>query len=117
MKYVHVLFLMLIWILPIYLMTKAYLNMDRKEQQAFKSEFKNPLVRFVSGLAIIGLLLFSTGNIMTMEVLQHIGMIMIFICWFTISVISWRRKKIGFITSISLIMSGVIGMFVYRYLI
>ncbi|MDY0407414.1 hypothetical protein [Paracerasibacillus soli] len=58
-----------------------------------------------------------SGIILGAKWIQHIGVIKVFISWFTTSVVSWKRKKTGFITSIALIFLGVIGIVTYSYLI
>jgi len=117
MEFVQILFLILIWILPIYFMINAYLKMDEEKREELKSELRNPLILFVSGFVGLGVLLFSTGSISTVKLLQHIGMTMIFISWFTIIIVSWKRKKTGFITSVSLVLLGLVGIAAYEHLI
>lgn len=117
MVFVQVIFVMLIWILPIILSTNAYLKMDKDEKQKIKNDIRDPLALFVSGFSAIGLLLVFTGLISTVQVLQHIGFALVLISWFTTSIVSWKRKKTGFTTSIVLMLLGVFGMVSYSYLI
>ncbi|MBD1221901.1 Fe3+-siderophore ABC transporter permease [Virgibacillus halodenitrificans] len=117
MGFVQVLFLILIWVLPILFLINAYLKMDRDEKQEIKNDIKNPLALFGIGFIIIGLLLFFSGVILTVKKLQHIGAIMVLISWITTSIVSWKRGKTGFITSVVLILLGVMGIAAYSYLI
>jgi hypothetical protein len=90
---IQVLFLIAIWIIPIFLSRNAYLKMNNKEQTEFKNELKDPLALFGVGLIIIGLLLAFSGIILAVKFLQHIGAIMVFISWFTTSIVSWKKGK------------------------
>jgi len=113
---IQVLFVILIWIMPTFFLTNAYLKMDKEEQQKFKNEFKQPLALFGVGLIITGLLLSLSGIILAIEWIQHIGAIMVFISWLTTSIVSWKKGKTGFIKSAVLILLGVSGIATYGYL-
>ena len=112
---VQILFVILIWILPTLFMINAYLKMNKEEQQQFKSEFKQPLALFGVGLLILGLLLTFTGIILGIKWIQHIGVIMVFISWFTTSVVSWKKGKTNFSTSVLLALIGIAGLTTYGY--
>ncbi|APC47666.1 Fe3+-siderophore ABC transporter permease [Virgibacillus halodenitrificans] len=113
----QILFLIVIWVLPAILSINTYCKMDKKEQQELKNEFKNPFALFGVGFVVIGLLLFSSGYISSLKLPQHIGAIMVVTSWFTTSIVSRKRKKVSFVTSIALILLGVIGIAVYSCLI
>lgn len=117
MELIRVLFLISVWVIPIIFVTNTYLKMNKEEQEKFRGELKRPSVLFGLGIPVIGLLIFSTGFISTMKLLQHIGVIMVFISWLTTGVISWKKRKTGFITSAGLILLGVIGLVAYSYLV
>ncbi len=109
----QVLFVTLIWVLPIIFLT----NMNKEERQKFKSEFKHPLILFGVGLIIIGYLLLHSGHILENVLIQHIGAIMMFISWLTTIIVSWKKEKTGFITSAVLILLGVLGIAAYGLMI
>src|SRR5690554_5724188 len=111
------LFLISLWVIPIIFMMNTYLKMSKEEQEKFRVELKRPSVLFGLGIPVMGLLFFSTGLISTMKLLQHIGVIMVFISWFTTSVLSWKNRKTNLITNAGLILLGVIGLVAYSYLI
>ncbi|AIF42933.1 Fe3+-siderophore ABC transporter permease [Virgibacillus sp. SK37] len=110
----QILFLIVIWVLPAILFN---CKMDKKEQQELKNEFKNPFALFGVGFVVIGLLLFSSGYISSLKLPQHIGAIMVVTSWFTTSIVGRKRKKVSFVTSIALMLLGVIGIAVYSCLI
>ena len=112
---VQILFVILIWILSTLFFINAYLKMNKEEQQQFKSEFKQPLALLVVGLLILGLLLTFTGIILDVKWIQHIGVIMVFISWFTTSVVSWKKRKTNFSTSVLLALIGIVGLTTYGY--
>ncbi|MGE7024519.1 Fe3+-siderophore ABC transporter permease [Solibacillus cecembensis] len=114
---IQVLFVILIWVIPIILVTNAYFKMDKEERQEFKNEFKQPLALFGVGLIIIGLLLAFSGIILTIEWIQHIGAIMVFISWLTTSIVNWKKGKTDFIKSAVLILLGVLGIAAYGLMI
>ncbi|MEK4531596.1 Fe3+-siderophore ABC transporter permease [Solibacillus sp. FSL K6-1554] len=114
---IQVLFVILIWVIPIILLTNAYFKMDEEERQEFKSEFKKPLALFCVGLLVIGFLLSLSGNILAIGLIQHIGATMVFISWFTTSVVNWKKGKTDFIKSAVLILLGVLGIAAYGLMV
>lgn len=117
MELIRVIFLIAIWIIPIIFMTSIYLKMHKEEQVELREELKRLSVLLCVVFPVIGMLIFSSGFISTMKLFQHIGVIMVFIGWFAISVISWKNRRIGFIKSIGLILLGLIGVVAYSYLL
>lgn len=106
-----------IWVIPSILLTNTYLKMEKEEQQQFKSEFKHPFVFMHIALIIIGFLIANSGIILAIELIQHIGVIMIFIGWFVSSILIWRKGKISFIKSVGFIFLGILGIAAYTSLI
>lgn len=116
MKLIQTLFLIVIWVIPVFLLLKNYLKMDKEERQEIKDELKTPSILLSGGSISIGFLLFSSGIISTVKLLQHIGAVMVIISWFALSIISWRKRKTSLIVSIGLILLGLIGIVAYIYL-
>lgn len=98
-----------------FFMINAYLKMNKEEQQRFKSEFKQPLALFGAGLLVLGLLLTFSGIILVTKWIQHIGVIMVFISWFTTSIVSWRKGKTNPFKNALLTLLGVVGITAYGY--
>ena len=115
--FIRSLLLIAIWITPVIILTIIYLRMEKKEQEEFKNELKRPAVLFGLGIPVIGILLFFSGIISTLKLLQHVGAVFILISWFTTAFISWKKGKTGFSQSVVLIVLGMIGAGVYSYLI
>jgi hypothetical protein len=109
---IQVLFLIAIWIIPIFISRNAYLKMNNEEQ----TELKNPFVLFGVGFIVIGLLLGFSGIILALKFLQHIGAFMVFISWFTTSIVNWKKGKTNSVKSAALVLLGVVGIVVYSYL-
>ncbi len=114
MSIIQVLFLFLIWAIPIFLFINTYLKTDKEEQQEFKNEMKSPSFLLIGGFGCIGVLLFHSGNIATIKSLQHIGALMVFIGWFSGCIGSWKKsvKK-----SVGLMSLGVMGIVTYCVLV
>ncbi|WP_257125350.1 Fe3+-siderophore ABC transporter permease [Bhargavaea cecembensis] len=89
--------------------------MDSKEKQRFKDEFKQPIALLGVGLLVLGLLITYSGIILDAKWIQHIGVIMVFISWFTTSIVSWKRGKTNFSTSAFLALLGIVGVTAYGY--
>ena len=112
---IQVLFLILIWVLPALLMMNTYVKMNESEKQSFKSELKQPIAFFTVGFSLFGLLISLSGIILAIKWMQHLGVIMVFVSWFTISIVSWKRGKIKLYTSTMLLLLGLIGVSIYCY--
>lgn len=91
--------------------------MDKKERQDIKRELKNPLTLLSVGFICIGLLLFSSGSILKGKPLQHIGMGMIMLNWFTMCIVGWRKQQINLFVSLAFILLGITGIVAYNYFI
>lgn len=113
MNIIQVLFLILLWVIPIFLIINTYLKLDQDEQQSLKKEIKTPSFLLTGGLGCIGVLIFSTGGIATIKILQHIGAFMVFFGLFSGCIATWKRS---WIKSVSFLSLGVIGLAVYRFL-
>lgn len=117
MGFIRILFLIAIWFIPIIFLINIYLKMNKKEQEEFKRQLKRPSVLFGLGFPVIGMLMFLSGMILTVKLIQHFGATLVLISWFTTSLVSWKKGKTDFIKSAALILLGVIGFAVYIYLI
>jgi len=112
---IQVLFLILIWVLPALLMMNTYVKMNESEKQSFKVELKQPIVFFTVVFLLFGLLISLSGIILAIKWVQHLGVIMVFVSWFTISILSWKRGKTKLYTSAMLLLLGLIGVSIYCY--
>lgn len=74
---------------------------------------KQPLIFMCVTLLVVGLLLSQSGVILAIELIQHIGVIMIFIGWFVSSIAGWRKGKISLITRVGLIFLSILGIATY----
>jgi hypothetical protein len=111
---IKVLFIILIWAIPMFHIINTYIKTDKEEQQEFKNEMKSPSFLLVGGFSCIGVLLFHSGNIATIKSLQHIGAFMVFFSWFFGCIASWKksvRKSVG------LMLLGVMGVVTYCFLV
>ena len=116
MQLIQVLFLIAIWVIPALLMINTYLKMSAEERKEIKAEFKQASVLLGVGFPVLGLLLYFSGFILTIKLLQFIGMGLVFIGFVTISILGWKRKKINFMLSIGIILLCAGGV-VVGYLI
>ena len=112
---IQILFVLIIWILPTILTITTYLKMNKDEQLRFKLEFKQPLALFGVGLLILGLLFTVSGIIVDAKWTQHIGVVMVFISWFTTSIVSWKKGHRDFSKSALLALFGIGGITTYGY--
>jgi hypothetical protein len=113
MRMIQIIVFISILVIPSTLLTNAYLKMEKEVQQRFRNEFKHPIVL----LLLIGLLLSLSGIVLAIELIQHIGVSMIFIGWFISSIIGWRKGKSSLITCIGFILLGILGIVAYIFLI
>ncbi|WP_229740589.1 Fe3+-siderophore ABC transporter permease [Ornithinibacillus halotolerans] len=112
---IKIIFLILIWVLPIVMLTRTYVKMSKKEQEEFKGELRNPYALLIVGLLTIGLLLYFSGFILLVKPLQHIGVSFVFIYWLANCINGWKNGKLHGATSGFLIFLGVIGITAYGY--
>ncbi|MEH7238094.1 Fe3+-siderophore ABC transporter permease [Bacillus sp. JJ1562] len=114
MSIVQVLFLILLWGIPIFRFINFYLKQDKEEQEELKKGIKSPSFLFVDGFRYIGLALFFSGIITSINVIQHFGAFMLFIGWFS-GGIEIRNKNIK--RSIILMSFGIIGAVTYYFIV
>ena len=82
MDAVQIVFLVLLWGVPIVRFIKTYRKMDEEEQAEIKASLKNPLYYLDDGFRHIGFPLMFSGMIASIPVIQHIGASILFIGWF-----------------------------------
>ncbi|WP_102264555.1 hypothetical protein [Mesobacillus jeotgali] len=82
MDAVQIVFLVLLWGVPIVRFIKVYREMDEEEQAEIKASLKNPLYYLDDGFRHIGFPLMFSGMIASSPVIQHIGASILFIGWF-----------------------------------
>lgn len=83
MSLIQVLFLIAIWVVPITLLIRIYLKITKEEKGKFREEFRRSSVLLGLGIPVFGLLL------------QHTGVILLFISWIATSALSWKRNQTG----------------------
>lgn len=110
MQLIQVISLIAIWVIPALLMILTYLKMSAEERKEIKAEFKQISVLLGVVCPVLGLLLYFSGFILTMKLLQFIGMGMVFIGFVAISILGWKKKKISFVMSVGLILLCVSGV-------
>lgn len=116
MQLIQAISLIAIWVIPTLLMINTYLKMSSEERNEMKAELKQVSVLFGIGLPVLGLLLYYSGFILTIKLLQYIGMGLVFIGLVTNSILAWKKKKINFMLSIGIILLSASAM-VAGYLI
>lgn len=116
MQLIQVIFLIAIWMIPAILMINTFLKMNKEEREGIKEELKQISVLLGVGFPTLGLLLYFTGFVLTMKLLQFSGMGMVFIGLVTISILGWKKKKINFVMSVGMILLSASGV-VAGYLI
>ena len=114
---IPILIVILIWVIPIILVTNAYLKMEKDVQQQVKNEFKNSLVFMCVTLSVIGILLLQSGIILAIKLIQHIGVIMVFVGWFISTIVGWRKGKISLFKCFGFIFLGILGITLYIFLV
>ncbi|MFC4323319.1 hypothetical protein [Litchfieldia salsa] len=113
MSIVQILFLLLLWGLPIFIFFNMYLKQDKQEQEEFIKGLKSPSFLFVDGSRVIGMGLFFSGMITSIMLIQHIGAFMLFFGWFAGGIEIWGSSvKRGIIV----LSFGVIGAATYYYI-
>lgn len=114
---IPILIVILIWVIPIILVTNAYLKMEKDVQQQVKNEFKNSLVFMCVTLSVIGILLLQSGIVLAIKLIQHIGTSMVFIGWFISTIVGWRKGKISLLKCFGFIFLGILGITLYIFLV
>jgi hypothetical protein len=79
---VQIVFLVLIWGVPIVRFIQTYRKLNKEEQAEVKASLKNPLYYLDDGFRYIGFALLFSGMIASIPVIQHIGASILFIGWF-----------------------------------
>ena len=120
MDSIQVLFLIVIWSLPIIIFTTYYLKLDKEGQKnlrnEIKIEIKKPSILFGLGVPVIGLMLLFSGSISEMKPFTQIGLIILIISCFAIGIEGWIKKERKFSSNASLMLWGLILTVAYIYL-
>jgi hypothetical protein len=108
MDAVQIIFLILLWGIPIVRFLKIYRKLEKEEQGEIKAALKNPLYYLEDGFSHIGFLLIFTGMITAIPVIQHIGAAMLFVSWFYggLELLDVSYKKSACVMSFSVIAAG-----------
>lgn len=116
MDIIDIIFLLILWgSVPVLYVIK-YLKLNFNERVKAKQEFKNPSTYFVDGIKILGVLVFFSGIIMSVNLLKHTGAIIFIISWFStgIELLNSSRKG-GFLFISTAIISFILCFFVFIY--
>ncbi|WP_139378315.1 hypothetical protein [Mesobacillus jeotgali] len=113
MDAVQIIFLILLWGIPIIRFMKIYRKLEKEEQEEIKASFKNPLYYLGDGFGHLGLLLIFTGMIIAVPVVQHIGAALLFVGWFYggVELLDVSYKKSAGVISFSVIATGAYYFF------
>lgn len=115
MKIIQILFLILLWVIPILLLINAYVKMEKREKQRVQQEFKKPLVLLTATFLCIGLLVYNSGYIISIIQLQHLGTVMILISLLFMSIGTWKKSMVK---SIGLMLMAItLGIAHYNFLL
>lgn len=82
MDAVQIVFLVLLWGVPIFRFIQIYRKLNEEEKAEIKASLKSPLYYLDDGFRYIGFLLMFSGMIALIPVIQHIGVSILFIGWF-----------------------------------
>lgn len=116
MSFVQILFVLVLWMIPIAFLMSIYLKISKKDQQKLKSELKRPAVFLGLGIPMLGLLSFVSGFFSSMKVLQHLGAFLLLVSWIVTSYFSWRRGKSRAAESLAFLLLGVAAAVGYNYI-
>ncbi|WP_301107460.1 hypothetical protein [Sporosarcina sp.] len=118
MMLIQVVYVVLIWVVPILLAWRAVRKMDEEKRHEVIKEIKSPL--FFLGIAplFFGLLLFLTGSVSAtgIKFLQHVGMGLFFFGWCVVWVEELLDKNKSTAKGIGMIAVGIVGVATYIYL-
>jgi hypothetical protein len=104
----QIVFLILLWGIPLVRFIKIFRKLDKEEQSEIKAALKSPLYYLDDGFSHIGMLLMFTGMITWISIIQHIGISLICISWFYggLELIDVSYKKGFGMMSFSVIAAG-----------
>lgn len=84
---------LLMWLIPLFLIVRAYVKMNKEEQKAAMTTFKSPQFLFTNGIILLGLFLATLGRLLSIIVLQVIGCIPFIIGGTVYAVRTWQNTK------------------------
>lgn len=113
MDAVQIVFLVLLWGVPIVRFIRTYRNLTQEDQAEIKAGLKSPLFILDDGFRHIGLLLIFSGMITFIPVIQHVGAALLFIGWFYggLELLDVSYKKSAGMMSFSVIAAGAYYFF------
>ena len=115
MGVLQVIFLILLWGIPIILFTTTYIKLKREEKREIINEIKRPLVLFELGF-VIGVMIFLSGSISLLKWIQHVGAITLIASGFTTVIFGWVKREIMLRRGISAIFWLLAFTIAYLYL-
>lgn len=83
----------LMWGIPIFTVTITYLKMDTDDRDSAKSDFKTPQFIFTIGFLVIGLFLAQIGSILSIKIVNLIGIIILTVGGIVAAIDMWKQSK------------------------
>ena len=102
----------IMWGIPIFMVLRTYLKMDNDEKTSAKNDFKKPRFIFTIGFVVIGLFLSQLGSIVSIKLINLIGIIMLVIGGILSTFDIWKSSKIKSMFVLILIIISI--FFLYK---
>ena len=83
----------LMWGIPVFMVTITYLKMDTEDRDSAKSDFKTPQFIFTIGFLVIGLFLAQIGGIISIKIVNLIGIIILTVGGIVAGIDMWKTSK------------------------
>src|SRR5699024_8089933 len=100
--------LLILWGIPVFMVTREYLRMSKEDRQSAKSDFKTPNFIFTIEFLIAGAFLISMGHTLTIQIIKIVGIVLLFIGGIVKSASIWRKKnKLKSIIILALILLSI----------
>ncbi|WP_342598248.1 hypothetical protein MHB48_11705 [Psychrobacillus sp. FSL H8-0483] len=118
MSLTQVIYIALIWAIPILGAWHSFRKMGEEKQIELIKEIRHPLSILGIIPSFIGLLVFLTGSVLAsgIKVLRHLGIGLMLIGWFVTWVVGLLKGEENAFKSIAMILIGVSGLIAYIYL-
>ncbi|WP_158634047.1 hypothetical protein [Radiobacillus deserti] len=103
----------IMWGIPIFIVMRTYLKMDEEDKKSAKRDFKKPFSIFTLGFIVIGAFLAQIASILSIEILNVAGTIILAVGGGVTAVDSWRSNNKWGSIYVSVLILGAI-YFLYR---
>ncbi|WP_058949398.1 hypothetical protein [Oceanobacillus picturae] len=81
------------WGIPAFMIVQTYLKMDTDDRNSAKKDFKSPYFIFTIGSLVIGYFFASLGNLLSLTIINLLGISLMIIGGIKITVDRWKRDK------------------------